>query len=154
MQEKLRTASVETLAIVNTPLARARQYFEYRPTRLLLAADPDLTTHRLFGLPKPELTPELMQAAKAVRINPTGELPEPLPPFVADEALNRQDGFQLTQVDEQILAANGTQLTGHFLIDREAIVRWQHVEASEGLAELAKFPTEVEILMVARALPT
>ena len=138
LQEKLRTASVETLAIVNTPLARARQYFEYRPTRILLAADPDLTTHRVFGLPKPEPTPELMQATQTLRINPTSELPEPLPPFEANDALNRKDGFQLTQVDEQILAASGTQLTGHFLIDRQGIVRWQHVEARERMADLSK----------------
>ena len=89
-----------------------------------------------------------------MRINPTGELPEPLPPFDANEALNRKDGFQLTEVDKQILAANGTQLAGHFLIDREGIVRWQHVEDRERISELAKCPTEEEILMAARALPT
>ena len=95
-----------------------------------------------------------MQIAQALRINPTGELPEPLSPFEANEVLNRKDGFELTQVDSQILAANGTQLTGHFLIDRAGIVRWQHVEARERLTDLNTFPTEVDILTAARTLPT
>ena len=42
---------VETMAVVNTPLERARLYFRYRPTRVLLAADPEAATHRLFGVP-------------------------------------------------------------------------------------------------------
>ncbi len=160
MQEKLDRAGVETLAVVNTTLDRARLYFKYHPTRTLLAADPEAATHHLFCLPAIELgevsawplraTPEEFGA---VRINPTGELPAPLPPMEANEALNRREGFEMTEVDQQILAAHGTQLGGHFLIDREGIVRWRHVEASERIGDLATFPSEEEILAAARALP-
>ncbi len=160
MQEKLKPAGVETLAVVNTTLDRARLYFKYRPTPVLLAADPEASTHRLFGVPAPELgevsgwplrmTPEEFGA---VRINPTGELPAALQPMEANDELNRREGFQLTEVDQQILAAHGTQLAGHFLIDREGIIRWTHVEAWERIGDLATFPTEAEILAAARTLP-
>ncbi len=75
----LKKQGVETLCIVATPPENARLYFKYRPTRLRLAADPELTTHRAYGVPKPVPTPELMTAIETVRINPDGVLPEPLP---------------------------------------------------------------------------
>src|SRR5260370_20735068 len=50
-QEKLKAVGVETMAVVNTPLARARLYFKYRPARVLLTADPEAAAHRLFGGP-------------------------------------------------------------------------------------------------------
>jgi len=37
-QEKLKAVGVETMAVVNTPLPRARLYFKYRPARVLLGA--------------------------------------------------------------------------------------------------------------------
>src|SRR5262249_41365519 len=55
--DKLQREGVETLAIVNSPAERARQYFQYRPTRVLLAADPDVQTHRAFGLPLLQIVP-------------------------------------------------------------------------------------------------
>jgi peroxiredoxin len=160
MQEKLKPEGVETLAVVNTTLDRARLYFKYRQTPVLLAADPEASTHRLFGVPAGELgevsgwplrvTPEEFGA---VRINPTGELLAALQPMEANDELNRREGFQLTAVDQQILAAHGTQLAGHFLIDREGIIRWTHIEAWERMTDLGKFPTESEILAAARSLP-
>src|SRR5215467_12902264 len=88
-REKLQREGVETLAIVNTPADRARQYFQYRPTRVLLAADPQVQTHRAFGLPSVELVPDdtdpatlqwprriVMTPFLAMKFNPTGELTE------------------------------------------------------------------------------
>src|SRR4030095_1989753 len=49
-RQALAEVGVETVAVVNTPLERARQYFQYRPTPLVLAADPDVRTHQAFGL--------------------------------------------------------------------------------------------------------
>jgi len=34
-----------------------------------------------------------------------------------------KDGFDMTEVDKEIFAGHGMQLTGHFLVDREGIVR-------------------------------
>ena len=52
MHEKLLSAGIETLAIVNTAPDRIRRYLAYRPIPLVVLADPDLTVHRAFGLPR------------------------------------------------------------------------------------------------------
>src|SRR6266545_1440641 len=75
---KLKALGVESLGIVATPPENARLYFKIRPTRLRLASDPELSTHRAYGLPKPAPTPELLQAIETTRINPDGAFPEPL----------------------------------------------------------------------------
>jgi peroxiredoxin len=161
-QDKLRAVGVETLAIINTPLERARLYFGYRPARVLLAADPEAATHRAFGLPAPEIVERpaaaqwpwrmTMAQFQAEPINPTGELPAPLNGFEANAALNRKDGFQLTEADEQVLAAHGTQLAGHFLIDADGVIRWAEVEAAGRIGDIGKWPSDEEILAATRAL--
>ncbi len=160
MQPTLKPAGVETLGVVNTTLDRARLYFKYRPTRMPLAADPEASTHRAYGVPAFEIGNTSQWPLRAtldelmgLRVNPTGELPEALPEPEAAAELNRRDGFQPNEVDEQIAAAHGGQLDGYFLLDREGIVRWAHIEAWERMADLGKFPTEAEILTAARALP-
>ena len=60
IENKLKAAGVDTLGVVATPPENARLYFKFRPTRLRLAADPELTTHRAYGVPKPTPTPEFM----------------------------------------------------------------------------------------------
>ncbi|HET9854170.1 MAG TPA: redoxin domain-containing protein [Methylomirabilota bacterium] len=162
-QDKLKAMGVETMAVVNTPLERARLYFKYRPARVLLTADPEATTHRSFGVPAGVLVEKESEASwaqgkvtmgqlQAVRINPTGELPAAENPFVAMEILNKQEGFELTETDQQIAAAHGLQLGGHFLLDRNGIVRWRYIEAAERLEDLSKFPSDEEIVAAARGL--
>jgi peroxiredoxin len=154
MQDKLKAAGVEALGILATAPENARLYFTYRPTRLRLAADPELVTHRAYGVPKPPPTPEMMEAIVKVRINPTGELPEPLPIPEAAEALTRLDGYTNTATDQAELERQWPQLKGQFLIDRDGVVRWASIEcASEGLAGIGKFPSEEEILTAVQALP-
>jgi peroxiredoxin len=149
--EQLKTLGVESLAVVGTELENARLYFQFRPTPLALGADPQLTTHRVYGVPRPEPTPELMQMVEAVRINPTGELPEPVPMMVAGAALNKLDGFQPTPTDQQEMQSNFTQMKGQFLIDRTGVVRWANIECGkEGLSGLGKFPTHDELVAAAR----
>lgn len=161
-QDKLKAMGVETVAVVNTSLERARLYFKYRPARMVLAADPEAATHRAFGVPagvivEDESAASWPQSATmgqllAVEINPTGELPAPQHPFAANETLNKKDAFELTETDREIAATHGTQLVGHFLIDREGIIRWQHIEAGERIGDLAKLPSGEEILRAARNL--
>jgi peroxiredoxin len=152
-QGKLRALGVEALGVVATRPENARLYFKFRPTRLRLAVDPDLSTHRAYGLPKPVVTPEMMQEMAAVRINPSGELPEPLPIPQAAEALDRLDGYTPTETDRAELERQWPQLKGQFLIDRDGVVRWTYVEcAREGLAGVGKLPAEEEVLAAARAL--
>jgi peroxiredoxin len=162
-QDKLKAVGVETVAVVNTPLERARLYFKYRPARVLLAADPEAETHRAFGVPPGVLVEDESEASwsrgrvtmgqkHAALINPTGELPTPQNPFMAMETLNQRDGFEPTEIDQQIAATHGMQLAGHFLIDRDGIVRWLQIEAAERIGDLSKFPSDEEIVRAARSL--
>jgi peroxiredoxin len=152
LQDKLSSLGVESLGIVATTPENARLYFKFRPTRLRLAADPELRTHHAYGLPKPEVTAELMHAINSTRINPSGELPEPLPVMEAGATLERLDGYSGTELDKTDSQRQFPQLTGEFLIDRGGIVRWARIEcAEEGMAGLGKFPTEAEILAAARS---
>jgi peroxiredoxin len=154
VQDKLKTLGVEALGVVATTPENARLYFRFRPTRLRLAADPDLSTHRAYGLPKPPVTPELMQAYQSVRINPTGDLPHPLPVPEAAAALDRLVPHTSTETDTADSERQFPQLTGEFLVDREGVVRWARIEcAKEGMAGIGKFPTDEEILAAVRALP-
>jgi peroxiredoxin len=154
VEGELRARGVETLGIVATPPENARLYFKFRPTRLRLAADPELATHRAYGVPKPVPTQELMEAIGSTRINPDGALPEPLPIPEAAEAIGRLDGYTPTAIDQTDMEHQWPQLKGQFLIDRDGIVRWVSVEcATEGLAGVGKFPSRDEILAAVRALP-
>ncbi|MDP1752487.1 MAG: redoxin domain-containing protein [Reyranella sp.] len=153
IEQALKAAGVETLCIVATPPENARLYFKYRPTRLRLASDPGLTTHRAYGVPKPEPTPELMKEIETIRINPEGIFPEPLPLEEAAAAVARLDGYAGNVTDQADMERQWPQLKGQFLIDRNCIVRWANIEcATEGMAGLGKFPTRDEILTAARTL--
>lgn len=150
---KLKTLGVETLGVVATPAENARLYFKFRPSRLRLASDPELSTHRAYGLPKPVPTPEFMEGLGSIRINPTGELPEPLPIPEAAMALAQRDGYANTAADQADMARQWPQLKGQFLIDRDGIVRWANIECADGIAGVGRFPSDEEILAAVRALP-
>ena len=154
--EKLRQIGVESLAVVATELDNARIYFKLRPSKVAIAADPECSTHRAFGLPAPALDPEAVKAAENVRINPTGELSEPMPLLQAPMALDKVHGYHPTAVDQRDSARqmeHGVQLKGQFLLDRDGVVRWVNIEcAGEGLAGFGKFPTDEELLSAASAL--
>jgi peroxiredoxin len=149
LHDTLAGLGIATLVVVNTPRERAALYFRYHPTPVMLLADPDARTHGLFGVPA--LVPD--QAFAAVRSNPTGELPREMHPMEANAVLNAKDGFVLTQVDEEVFAAHGTQLGGHFLIGVDGIVRWTSIEAQDGVHTVAMFPSPAEILAAVRDLP-
>lgn len=152
-RQKLRALGVETLGIVATKPENARLYFQFHPTHVPLAADPELIIHRAYGLPKPPVTQELMQALQNVRANPTGELPEPLPLAEVGSALDRLHGFERTETDRADLERQFPQLIGQFLVDRNGIVRWVNIEcANEGLAGLGEFPPDEKLVAAARML--
>jgi peroxiredoxin len=149
--EKLKPLGIESLAVVGTELENARLYFKFRPSKMPLAADPALTTHQSYGVPRPEPTPELMSALMETRINPTGELPQPLPIPEASEALAKVDNLPMTEVDQRDMETKLTQLKGQFLIDRDGVIRWAHIECErEGLAGFGKFPSYEELLAAAQ----
>ena len=164
VQPVLRDSGVHTVAVINTPVERARLYFRHRPTPVALLCDPDCRTHRDFGVPHIEFLPDgsterpewphraSMAQFEAARINPTGELPEPWQPMAANPVLNAKDGFELDETDNAIFASHGTQLVGHFLVDASGIVRWSQIEAPDGPNGLCTFPTAAQIIAAAGSL--
>jgi peroxiredoxin len=164
VQPALRAAGVETLAVINTPVERARMYFGHRPTPVTLLCDPDCHTHLAFGVPHIEFLPDgsserpewphraSMAQFEAARVNPTGELAEPMQPMASNPVLNAKDGFELDEVDNAIFANHGTQFVGHFLVDAAGIVRWVHIEARDGPNSLCIFPTAAQIIAAAGSL--
>jgi peroxiredoxin len=164
VQPALQSAGVKTLAVINTPLERARLYFRYHPTPIVLLSDPDCRSHQAFGVPHIEFLPEgsgerpqwpwraSMAEFEAARVNPTGELPEPTQPMASNPVLNAKDGFELDETDLAIFADHGTQLVGHFLVDAAGIVRWVHIEAPDGPNSLCIFPNAAQIIAAAGSL--
>jgi len=155
----LQERGIETLTVVNTPTERARLYLRHRPMNYLVAAaDPDRMSHRAFGLPNLEFTESenewprkvAMNDLMKMRVNPTGELPEPLNPMAAAEALNKMDGYEVTEADQQVMATGTGQLIGQFLVDREGVVRWTFTEVPEGGHRLFAAPTPEEVLSAAQ----
>ena len=146
--EALAALGIATIGIVNTPRARAEQYFRHHPVRIDLAADPEARTHGLYGIPR--VVPD--ESFAAARINPTGELPAAVHPLEANTLLNDRDGFVLTAEDQAIFAAHGTQLAAHVLVDRDGIVRWTSIEAEHGLGDIGRFPGPDAVLSAARAV--
>lgn len=151
-ESKLKAEGVETLCVVATSPENAQLYFKFRPTKVRLAADPALTTHRAYGVPRPPMTPEFMHQLATVKINPTGELPAAVPVAEAAVKLAEIEGFTGTPTDQSDMERQFPQLKAQFLVDRDGIVRWSHIECSKGMSELGKMPSDEEIMTAARAL--
>jgi peroxiredoxin len=162
-RDKLAHEGIDTLAVVVTPMQRARQYFQYRPTPLALASDPEVKTHRAFGLLETAMLPDDANASdvhwpqtvtmqqlmnSSVR---NDELPEPMNVMAASQILNTKDGYEMTEADQQSFASHGMQWAGQFLIDAGGTIRWTFIEAAESLNQFGCHPNDDEILAAARA---
>lgn len=157
----LQSVGVEMLAIVGTTAERARLYFRYRPASITLGADPDLATHRRYGIPCYPVTPELLDQLRTVRVDPFRELPEPIPFLGPGEkeihdVFDRLDGFVPNETDQRDRTRqfrDSLQLCGQYMLDGTGTIRWAHVEGgSVGLAASGVFPNEATLLAVARGL--
>jgi peroxiredoxin len=144
--DKLRESGVETLGVVATPAQRARLYFRFRQARIPLAADPDLTTHRAYGVPGMPMSPELGQAVEAAALAYGREYGAAVNPGTALEDLNSLDGYVPTSDDEADFARHQAQFIGQFLVDRDGVVRWVNIERAPG-----EFPSEADLLATVRS---
>ena len=152
-QQKLHDIGVETLGVVATEVDNARLYFKYRPARVPLVADPELTMHRAYSLPRVPMDETLEKAFHTVPLDPLGNLPEPMPLAQLGPMLDRADGFQHTAADLRDKERQFPQLKGQFLIDADGIVCWMNVECSnEGFTGVGKFPSDDELLAAAERI--
>jgi peroxiredoxin len=152
----LNARGIESLTVVTTPVERARLYLRYHPVPALLAAsDPERMSQRAFGLPNLQISEDetawphkaKMSDVKAMRLNLPGEMPEPMDPFAALEYLNKKDGYEITEADQQVIATGVGQLVGQFLLDRNGIVRWTFSEVLDG--GLGASPNSEEMMSAA-----
>ena len=151
--EKLKEAGVQTLAVVATDAERARLFFRFRPVRFPVGADPDLITHRAYGLPQMAVTPELMQAIDTGAADLARELRLKVPAERALAAIEGLDGYARTDADAADFQRHQAQLVGQFLVDGTGIVRWTNIECQQdGLAGIDRFPTDEELLTGAQTL--
>jgi peroxiredoxin len=162
-REKLEAVGVETLAILATTPERSRLYVKHRLVSIPLAADPEMITHRAYGVPCYPMTSGLREQLRTVRVDPFEELPEPVPLIGPDgtechDIFDRLDNFVPNETDQQDRTRQfrqAVQLCGQYLIDRDGVVRWTHIEAEKGgLAAAGRFPSDENLLAAARTLPT
>jgi peroxiredoxin len=146
---RLRPLGIETLAVIGTKLENARLYYRYHPTRMAIAVDPDLATHRAYGLPRIDASWEVVSSKP---VNPSNELPVALPLWEATKALGRLDGFKPTDTDRDEGKRTWDQSIGEFLIDRDGVVQWLYMEGRTAADYMARFPPEEELVSVAHAL--
>lgn len=73
-----------------------------------------------------------MPAPMEMRGDIPGELPAPIDPLAASAILDGKDGYEVTEADQQMIAASHGQLVGQFLLDRQGIVRRCFTEVPEG----------------------
>ncbi|HYM99195.1 MAG TPA: redoxin domain-containing protein [Aestuariivirgaceae bacterium] len=154
-RQKLQALGVEALVIVAMNPERVRLYYRYRPLAVPLAADPELITHRAYGVPQPALTPEILQAVESRHIDLAHRLQIQATDLAGIKSvLCQQDNF--VPVESELkdrrdwLDRHGGQMIGQFLVDRDGIVRWVNIEgAKDGLDGLEKFPTDEEFVAAA-----
>lgn len=152
LAEMFRPRGIETIAIVATAVAGARLYFRHRPPRCLVGADPDLTSHRAFGVPRRQLTDEIWEAVVSKSDQLAGQLGLDFSAGEGIAALARRDGIDLAAHAEDI-QRHQTQFEAQVLIDREGIIRWMNVEcARDGLAGLERLPSHDEFLTAVQSL--
>lgn len=136
----LRRKGVECIAVVSTPIERARLFFRYHPMPdLLAAADPDRAAHRAFGLRNLDLADDVGPLERGFRTAVTA-------------GLNAWDGYRMADVDRQVAREAGGQLFGQFLIDRDGIIRWAFAEAPEEGRPMMSRPAPAELIEAASSL--
>src|SRR5918996_1746324 len=99
IRTKLEPLGVATLAVVNTPVERARLYFRNTRTGVRLGADAEARIHHAYAVPQVEVVEPAARNAPwpyqatideflSHRINPTGEMPAAVNPIESNDVLN------------------------------------------------------------------
>jgi hypothetical protein len=130
--ERLEQVGIATLAVVATTPERTRLYYRFHPPRIRVGADPDLKTHRAYGLPHLPKTPAVKQIVEAAALEMARDLGIPTMPGQASDAILRFDGFEPVESDRQDAERDQALMIGQFLIDSQGIVRWVHLERTPG----------------------
>ena len=147
--DRLRAVGIETVGVVATAPDRTRLYFRFKPLRFPMGADPDLVTHRAYGLPVIERNEEAGEMVERAAQRLAGELGIEAPPGQGREIVDSADGFERLESDAVDRLRHQIQLIGQFLIDRDGVIRWCR---TEDRASYALFPSTEELLSLAERL--
>ena len=154
IDRSLREKGIESIAVINTPIDRARLYFRYRPMpNLFAAADPERTSHQAFGLPNLEFTENETDWPKKIGMDLIRKMliqvpdePGPVHRRMASRLLNEKEGYEMTEVDNKMARTGDGQLFGQFLLDRDGIIRWTFTEVPEGGSLMFEHPSREELM--------
>ena len=126
--EQLRGAGIALVGIVIASPERARQYFRHFPPCFPVAAAPDRSIHRAYGLPEFIRTPEFLEHVEHKAADALRELGLKAPPGEADSVFQASDGIQLSAEDHAEWQ-RPVQTIAYFLIGRDGVIRWARVES-------------------------
>ena len=153
---KLEALGIEALGITEDSAEPVRRYYRIRPSKLRLATDAERVVHREYGLPMPLYAGAYTALREGTLVNPTGELPAPMPIPTAMKRLDEKDGLVTLPEAKTVMDAFAKREyamhVGHFLVDRSGVVRWTWVESPspEDLSQYGQFPTDDQILRAVR----
>jgi peroxiredoxin len=122
----LQGAGIPMLGVVIARPERSRMYFKFGNSPCFpVAAAPDRTLHRAYGLTATVRTPEMRAAA----LQRAGEILREMNVEPGDdivEVFQKLDGFEMTPEDTAEFE-RPLQSVGYYFIDREGIIRWASV---------------------------
>jgi peroxiredoxin len=125
--EALRAAGVGLLGIVIGSPERTRRYFGHFPPCLPMAAAPDRSVHRLYGLAEMVRTPEFRGETERRAAEVLRDLGLSAPAGQAGAVFAAADGFEMTSEDEAEWQ-RPLQTAAYFLIGRDGLIRWSHAD--------------------------
>ena len=122
----LQGAGIPMLGVVIASPERSRMYFRFGNSPCFpIAAAPDRSIHRAYGLTAVVRTPEMRAAALQRASEALKELNIESGGNVFD-AFMGHDGFELTAEDDAEYQ-RALQSVGYYLIDRDGVIRWASV---------------------------
>jgi peroxiredoxin len=127
--EALRGAEIALLGVIIASPERSRQYFRHFPPCFPMAAAPDRTIHRAYGLTEVTRTEEMRRDTERRASGILGERGLQAPPGQAASTFAAADGFEMTTEDHAEWQ-RPLQAVGSFLIGRDGLIRWVRVETN------------------------
>ena len=122
----LQGAGIPMLGVVISSPERSRLYFRFGNSPCFpIAAAPDRSVHRAYGLTARVRTPEMLAAALERAGNVLRELNIESGRDVG-ETFQKLDGFEMTP-DDDAEFQRPLQQVGYYLVDRDRVIRWASV---------------------------
>lgn len=125
--DTLQSTGIALLGVVIASPERSRQYFRHFPPCFPIAAAPDRTIHRAYGLPEVTRTPEFRQETERRAAAVLRELDQQAPAGQAGSIFMTYDGFEMTAEDEAEMQ-RPLQSVAYFLIGSDGLIRWARVD--------------------------